>query len=282
MKQQANLEYNEWGQGEPILFIHGAFSNGNTWRKVIPALSKHYRCIVPEWPFGGHRIPLSKQTDLSPTGVAEMIAQFIDSLQLPSVTIIANDTGGAYTQVFAALHPTRVDKLILSNCEGFEVFPPPKFKSLGSSVKIPGYTYLMGQLFKIKSFLKKPAAFGLLSNSLSGQDLQQLYVKNFIQNGKIRSNFKSLATAWHPKYTLMAAQKLIQFNKPVLVLWGQDDKELFPVALGKRIAAIFPSSEFIEIPCSMTYIQEDQPQQMALYILKFLEGKAKLQMSDNH
>jgi pimeloyl-ACP methyl ester carboxylesterase len=282
MKQQANLEYNEWGQGEPILFIHGAFSNGNTWRKVIPALSKHYRCIVPEWPFGGHRIPVSKQTDLSPTGVAEIIAQFINSLQLPSVTIIANDTGGAYAQVFAALHPTRVDKLILSNCEGFEVFPPQKFKSLGNSVKIPGYTYLMGQLFRIKSFLKKPITFGLLSNSLSGQDLQDLYVKNFIQNSKVRANFKSLAIAWHPKYTLMAAQKLSEFKKPVLVLWGQDDKALFPVALGKRIAAIFPSSEFIEIPRSMTYIQEDQPQQMVLHILKFLEGKAKLQMSDNY
>lgn len=273
MKQQANIEYNEWGQGDAIIFIHGAFSNGNTWRKVIPELSKHYRCIVPEWPFGGHSLPLGNQSDVSPTGIAALIAKFTEALGLASVIIIANDTGGAYAQVFTSIYPEKVKRLILSNCEGFEVFPPKKFQSLGQLVKVPGYTYLMGQLFKIKSFLKTSATFGLLSNSLSKHELYDLYVKNFSKNKLIRKDFKRLAMGWHPKYTLMAAEKLTKYKQPVLVLWGSNDTQLFPVALGKRIAAIFPSAQFIEITDSLTYIQEDQPREMVINIMNFLTSK---------
>ena len=267
---QNTLEYQEKGKGQAIIFIHGAFSNQHTWRKIIPELSKHYRCITPNWPFGAHKQPLSGQTDLSPKGVTALIHEFIEALHLEKVVLVANDTGGAYAQIFASKYQKKVAKLILSNCEGLEVFPPKKFSSLPKMVKLPGYTHLIAQAFKLKPFLKTPTTFGLLSNSLSKEELFDLYAKNFSQHKSIRRDFKKLAIGWHPKHTQEAAIKLKNFESPVLVMWGGEDVKLFPVTLGKRITSIFPNAQFVEIPNSLTYIQEDQPKAMVQEIAKFL------------
>jgi pimeloyl-ACP methyl ester carboxylesterase len=264
------LEYADHGKGETLLFIHGTFANGNTWRKIIPALSKFFRCIVPDWPLGGHRIAVDDTADLSSYGIADLVLNFLDALKLTEVIIVANDTGGAYAQVFTAKYPERVKKLILSNCEGLEIFPPEKFKLLQSLVKIPGYTYLMSCVFRSRSFLKRPEAFGLLSHTLTGGEIFELYVQNFVLNKLIRKNFKKLVAGWNPKYTIEAAYTLATFKNPVLIIWGRDDKELFPLALGERISAIFPNSTFEVIDSSLTYVQEDQPEKVIHLISKFV------------
>ncbi len=103
---------------------------------MIPELSKNFRCIVPEWPFGGHKIPIANKLDFSPNGIADLIAEFLSAIDLEDVIIVANDTGRACAQVFTAKYGKEVSHLILSNCEGFEIFPPKKFKSLQSMVKV--------------------------------------------------------------------------------------------------------------------------------------------------
>ncbi|QKX05110.1 alpha/beta hydrolase [Aquimarina sp. TRL1] len=263
------LEYKEVGQGIPMLFIHGAFSSGNTWRKVIPALASHFRCIIPEWPLGGHKIPVTNNMNLDPEGVADIISAVLEALSINKTILIANDTGGAYAQVFAAQCPQKVIALVLSNCEGFEVFPPKKFASLKTMVKVPGYMWIMAKLFSYKPSLKWDMAFGLLSHQLTKEELYEYYVKNFSENKHIRENFKRLALGWDPKYTLNAAEKLKDFKKPVLLLWGMDDTVLFPVELGKRIASIFPNATFIAVDKAMTYVQEDDPDTFIEGILSF-------------
>ena len=265
------IEYQDLGKGKPIVFIHGAFSSGKTWRKVIPELSENFRCIVPEWPFGGHKIPIANKLDFSPNGIADLVAGFLRALELGDVIIVANDTGGAYAQVFTAKYGRKVSHLILSNCEGFEIFPPKKFKSLQSMVKVPGYLWLLSKVFSFKPSLKWDMTFGLLSHSLSKEELFDFYVKHFVENALIRNDFKELAIEWHPKYTENAAKELDAFDKPVLILWGIDDSELFPIELGKRLNAIFSNSTFVEIEKSKTYVQEDRPQDFVANIERFAE-----------
>lgn len=268
------IEYQEFGKGHPLIFIHGAFSSGNTWRKVLPELSNYFHCIVPEWPFGGHKIPISTKLDFSPTGIADLINDLLKALNLKNVIIIANDTGGAYAQVFTAKYREKVSHLILSNCEAFEVFPPKKFQSLKSMVKVPGYLWLLAKVFKYKPALKWNITFGLLSHHLKKEEISKFYVKHFVKNKLIRNDFKKLAIEWHPKYTEKSAKELVGFKKPVLILWGMDDKELFPVELGKRLKSIFQNSTFFEISNSLTYVQEDNPREFIEHIIKFAKENA--------
>ena len=92
------LEYRERGSGPPVVFVHGAAVNGDLWRKVAPELAGNSRCIVPDLPLGGHSIPLNDGPDLSLFGAADVLASFLDALELTDVALVANDTGGAISQ----------------------------------------------------------------------------------------------------------------------------------------------------------------------------------------
>lgn len=264
------IKYGDYGDGEVIVFLHGTLSNGNTWRKVIPTLSKQFRCIVPDLPLGGHTIPLKTTADLSPYGIAHIIHQFLQALQLQRVILLGNDTGGAYAQIFTMLYPSAVTKLILINTDAFEIFPPKSFDLLKSGVDIPGFTWLMAQLFKVKPALKSSMILGLLSYRVTKEELYELYVRHFISQSGVRADFTKVVKGWSNSYTHEAAEKLTHFHKPVLVLWGADDEKLFPLELGKRVASIFSNASFKAVDHSLTYVQEDQPELFTHELLHFL------------
>jgi pimeloyl-ACP methyl ester carboxylesterase len=100
-----------------LLFVHGLWVNGDLWRKVIPHLASRYRCITPDWPFGAHAFPLQPDADLSPSGIGDLIAAFCEALDLQDVTIIANDTGVAFAQLFVACHCDKLSRLVLDACK---------------------------------------------------------------------------------------------------------------------------------------------------------------------
>lgn len=267
------IRYKDQGTGQTIVFLHGALSNGNTWRKVIPILSKQFRCIVPDLPLGGHALALDAKADLTPTGIALIFKQFLDRLGLNDIVLVGNDTGGAYAQVFTMLYPEKVSRLTLSNTDAFEVFPPKQFSLLKVGVNIPGVTFFMSQLFKIKPLLKTPLVLGLLSHTLSKEELYDLYIRNFVQHKGVRADFAKVVKGWSSHYTIQAAEKLSFFNKPVLIIWGADDKKLFPIELGRRVCAIFPNAKFELVENSLTYVQEDQPEEFSRKLIAFIETR---------
>src|SRR5438874_10453979 len=96
--EQGTIRYRERGTGEPIVFVHGLLVNGDLWRKVVPELANDFRCITPDWPLGSHEVPMSHEADLTPTGLAKLIADFLAALALENVTLVGNDSGGALSQ----------------------------------------------------------------------------------------------------------------------------------------------------------------------------------------
>ena len=75
---QGVVRYRERGKGRSILFIHGFVTNGDLWRKVVPGLSGQYRCITPDWPLGSHSVAMDPGADLSPSGLVDLIAEFLE------------------------------------------------------------------------------------------------------------------------------------------------------------------------------------------------------------
>ncbi|MEO1440710.1 MAG: alpha/beta hydrolase [Chloroflexota bacterium] len=264
------LVYQESGSGPPIIFLHGVLSNANTWRKIIPQLAENYRCIVPTLPLGAHTVPIYAQEPITGLVIAAMLEDMVDHLQLDHFTLIGNDTGGAYAQIYTAQYPTRVSHLILTNCDAFDVFPPPVFASLQSAIKIPWVQHAMALTFHSAWFSKSKYVLGRLSKTLDGQTIQQQYLQTFMQYRHVRNDFKQAVLGWEPHHTLEAAEALVTFTNPVLVLWGEADTDLFPMALGQRIAGIFPNARLITVPEALTYIQEDAPEAFVKHIRHFL------------
>ena len=98
------------GSGEPIVFAHGALVNANLWRKVVPRLAPDFRCVTLDLPLGSHELAMP-QADLSPTGLADLIADAIGVLGLEQPTLVGNDSGGALSQIAVSRHPDLVSRL---------------------------------------------------------------------------------------------------------------------------------------------------------------------------
>src|ERR1700761_7576939 len=112
--------------GRPVVFVHGYMMAGDLWRRVSQRLAEvGLRCIAPTWPLGAHPQPLRPGADRTITGVAAIVAETLDALDLEDVVLVGNDTGGVVTQLAAVHHPERLGALVLTSCDAFEHFPPP-------------------------------------------------------------------------------------------------------------------------------------------------------------
>src|SRR5688572_13474022 len=96
---QGTIRYRDVGEGPVLVFVHGLLVSGSLWRKVTPLLAGRFRCIAPDWPLGAHEVALDDGADLSPAGVAQLIADFLEALDLRDVTLVGNDSGGALCQL---------------------------------------------------------------------------------------------------------------------------------------------------------------------------------------
>ena len=265
---QGTITYRERGTGEPIVFVHGALVNADLWRKVVPELAKDFRCIAPDLPLGSHTQALPADADLSPTGAAKLIADFIESLGLENVTLVGNDTGGALCQLVVTRHPKGVGRLVLTNCDAYDKFPPSIFKALFWAARIPGFVSALGQPMRSAAVRNSPLAYGWLSKRGIPADISDGYVRPLLRDAAIRRDTTKLLKGVSPRYTQEAAQHFKEFDKPVLVAWGTE-KAFFPTEYGERLARDFPHGRFERIDDSYTFVAEDQPERLSQLIAEF-------------
>jgi pimeloyl-ACP methyl ester carboxylesterase len=263
------IRYRERGEGAPVVFVHGLLVNGDLWRGVVPAVAAAgYRCLTPDWPLGAHEIPVP-DADLSPPGVAALIAGFLEALDLTGVTVVANDTGGALTQILMAEHPERVGRVVLTPCDAFERFFPQPFAPLPRLVRVPGLTWALVQSMRWRALQRLPIAFGWVAKRPVPRDIADSYLLPSRRDPAIRRDVRRFLAGVHRRHTLAAAERLGAFDKDVLLVWAREDK-LFPVSLAQRLAGVLPRATVELVDDSYTFIPEDQPAVLAARVVAFL------------
>src|SRR5581483_4851118 len=97
------------GPGPVVVPLHGLLMDASLWDGVVADLSADHRCVVPTLPLGAHRLPADPGADLSLPGIAGLVAEFLERLDLRDVTLVGNDTGGALVQLLMAGDPATAD-----------------------------------------------------------------------------------------------------------------------------------------------------------------------------
>ncbi len=95
------ISFIDIGTGPAALFVHGVGTNAYLWRNVIGSLAGSRRCLAIDLPLHG-QTPVAPGQDLSVAAMASVLEDFCDAVGLASIDLVANDTGGAVAQVFAA------------------------------------------------------------------------------------------------------------------------------------------------------------------------------------
>lgn len=264
---QGPVRVYERGQGPSIVFVHGLVANAAAWRRVVPALAHEHRCITADWPFGSHYEPQRGDADLTPAGLARTIADTIAALGLDDVTLVGNDGGGMLSQLVAVNHPERIGRLVLTPCDAYENFPPRMFDYLCWAARVPGALALLAQALRLRAVRRLPNAYGWLSHTRIPDEVLGHYTAP-LRNRGVRHDTTKFLRAVDNRYTLDAARRFSEFDRPVLVAWAADDR-FFPLAHAHRFAADFPNARLELIADSRTYVAEDQPERLAELIRAF-------------
>jgi pimeloyl-ACP methyl ester carboxylesterase len=263
---QGTVRYADEGTGPPIVFVHGALVDGRLWAPVVERLDG-FRRIVPDLPLGSHRLPMP-DADLRPAGIARLIADLLGALDLSDVTLVGNDTGGALCQLVVTNHPARVGRLVLTNCDAFDHFPPPEFRGLILTARARLLTAAL-QPMRVPALRRLPLAYGRLAHNLS-DDLLAAWVEPFLTDGGVRRDTRRVFAGIDRTLLLDTAARLHDFEKPVLIAWGLDDP-FFPLEHAHRLAAIFPDARVVEVPGSRAFMSLDQPERLAALIREHAE-----------
>lgn len=266
------IEYRERGSGPPVVFVHGLLVNADLWRNVVPVVADAgYRSLSPDWPLGSHRTPMSPAADLSPPGVARLIADFLDALDLTDVTIVANDTGGALTQLLMTEHPERLARVVLTPCDALDYFFPPGFAPLTKLAAVPGFVWLLGKLLRVPSVQRSSLAFGMTARRPIPAEVLDSYTAPSGSSSGVRRDLRRFLRGVHRRHTLAAAELLPGFAKPVLLV-GADADRVFPARLADRLEQLLPDTRRVVVADSYTFVPEDQPAELARLVVDFLRS----------
>jgi pimeloyl-ACP methyl ester carboxylesterase len=246
----------------PVLFVHPFLMDGTLWSGVADLLAaRGVRSYAPDWPLGSHRSPVKPGTDQSPRGVAGQILRFMEALDLRDVTLVGGDTGGALCQFLLDTDPSRVGRVVLTNCDAFDTFPPFPFNVMFSLLKGELRMKINLQPMRWRAFRHSPAGLGLLANELDPAQTRA-WVEPSLSSKAIRKDAVDFLRAAKPKDLLDVSSRLGRFGGPVTIVWGTADRA-FRTELGRRLQHAFADAQFVEVPEAKTLVPLDAPEQLA-------------------
>ena len=263
---QGTIRYHEAGEGKPVVFVHGYLVDHRLWDGVVDRLSDRCRCIAPDWPLAAHEVAMNPAADLSPTGLARLIADFLTKLELEDVTIVGNDSGGAISQVLATTHPDRIGRLVLTNCDTHENFPPGPFKLMPPLAKLPGGMFAISLPFRIPAVTR--AAFAPFAKTKIPKDLIASWMAPAKSDSAVLRDAGKVTAGMNKRYTLEAAEKLHSSQLPIRLLWAPADR-VFPISYAERLAGEAGNATLVKIEDAKTFVSLDQPERVANEIAEF-------------
>ena len=264
------IEYQDTGDGPVLVLLHGLMMDASLWDGAIAELSADYRCVAPTLPLGAHRQAMHADADLSLPGIARLVAEFLDRLDLQDVTLVGNDTGGALVQLLMCDGAARVGRVVLASCDAFDNFPPGLTgRTLVLAGKLPPRMFgLFMQQMRLRPLRRLPLAFGWLTRH--GDAATARWMRPVLEQPAIRRDaVRTLRAAGADTRLLVsAAECLPGFDRPALIVWAREDR-VMPPEHGRRLAGLLPDARLAEIEDSYTLIPLDQPARLAQVIREF-------------
>ncbi len=262
------------GDGEPVLLLHGDPTWGYLWRRFIPAIAEHRRCIVPDQMGMGKSGTPPEPNPYRLRHHIDNLEALVLRLELHDLTLVLHDWGGPVGLGMATRHPHRVKRLVLMNTWAFAPWPAGPFPRLIEIIRSD-----RGEKFVLeKNGYLEPALVGTTHHpeKLTGTTM-----------GAYRAPFPTPASrrallCWSrdipvretdPSYAEMKRieRALPHFNgRPILLVWGMRDPVLTESVL-RLWQQIYPHALTQQIEDASHFLQEDAPDLVVSFVEEFLD-----------
>lgn len=245
-----NIRTMRGGEGETLLFLHGA-SGAGAWLPFMESLSKKFDVIVPEHPgFGGSDDPdwLHSIGDL-----AYFYLDLIDAMGLGAVHLVGTSLGGWIAAEMAVRDSSVMRTLTL-------VAP--------AGINVPGVN--RGDLFlwspeeTARNLFHDPAWAERMPQP-ANDDEMMVALKNRMTTAKL---------TWSPRLHNPDLPKwLHRVKAPTLIVWGDDDK-LLPAEIGPAYRDLIPNAS-LEIISACGHLPHlEKHEEFTAKTVAFIQGAA--------
>lgn len=275
--KSGRIAYVEQGEGPAALFIHGVPLNGFHWRHVMARLRTKRRCIAIDLMGLGYT-EIAPDKDVSFTAQAHMIAEVIDALGLGTVDLIANDSGGAIAQIFAAHYPERLASLTLTNCDVHDGWPPPQVKPVIERARAGTLAQIFQpmlddpELAYARHVRGEPVPLfrAYADPSVLTADVVRLYLAPPLSSPQRIDAFQRYWLAFDNSHTVAIHGALKRLQVPTLIVWALDDF-FFDVKWAHWLKDTIPGARrVVTVRDARLFFAEDRPDALAAPLEEFL------------
>ena len=259
-----------YGDGDPILCLHGLGANLFSWRHFITPFSQNNRLILVDFK-GSGKSPKPRDTHYSIEEKADEIYNLILEQDLTNLTLMGNSLGGAVALLLAIRlgenNPGRLSKLVLID-------------SAGDKKYVPGHLKLLRSIFGVSIMYLTP------SKLAARMTLRMCYFDSkLITKEQVEAYAAPIASPGGRHALLQTARRCIPANAddliakvsgitvPTLILWGRED-QVIPLKVGELLHQLIPKSRLVIIERCGHVPQEEKPTETIALISEFLTTTA--------
>lgn len=266
---QANnlrLHYQEVGQGDPILLLHGFPTSSHLYRDILPELAKTHRAIALDLPgYGLSDKPLDAKYDY--TFYANTLSAFLDALGIEKTHLVVHDLGGPAGLYWAVENPSRVDRIAILNTL---VFPEVHWTVTAFllALRTPGLRSLLTSPKGIVATMK----LGVVHKDRLNRQTLTPYTAPFETKPAQKALIKAgggLGIGGLAKI----AKKLPELDVPLRLIYGKKDRVLPDVAKTmRRLQELRPDANLTALENCGHFLQEDAPGELSTLLSDFFTG----------
>jgi pimeloyl-ACP methyl ester carboxylesterase len=264
------------GEGPAALFVHGVFTNAVFWRNVLVEARSRRRCVAIDLPAHG-QTRTNQSWDLSLDGLAKALAALCDAIDVGPVDLVANDTGGAVAQIFAATNPHRLRSITLTNCDTQGNIPPADFAPVVDLARNGKLAEIVARLATDFDLARSDAGFG--SGYERPEDLPDevlyAYLAPLAESDLRAGELERCVTGIGPGPLLAIEPQLRQLETPTLLVWGTGDK-FFDLSQARWLRDTIPGvTEIVEIEGGKLFFPDERAAELVPHLARHWKAQAE-------
>jgi pimeloyl-ACP methyl ester carboxylesterase len=250
------LAYETYGEGYPLLILHGLFGSSENWQTLSKQFARCYHVIALDLRNHGH----SPHTNVFNYAVmAEDLREFMQAHSISSAYVLGHSMGGKVAMQFALTWPERVAKLVVVD--------------IAPRASPPDLEYIFQALLSLdlRIFRTRKEIDHALAKRIPDESLRGFLLKNVTRNKDGKFEWEIDLRAIHDNYPEInrGIEARTGFDKPVLFIRGERSDYVTERDTG-MIHRLFPYSKIVTVPGVGHWVHAEARRRFARIVVAFL------------
>ncbi|MBL7796034.1 MAG: alpha/beta fold hydrolase [Saprospiraceae bacterium] len=245
----------EFGQGSPVVILHGLFGFSDNWQTIAKALADHHLVITPDLRNHGRspHVPTHTYPEM-----ADDLKVFLEQHWVFKTALVGHSMGGKVAMQFALHHPDIVERLVVVD--------------IAPGLATDNHAHIFRALLDLdlSRIATRQEAEAWLEPRVPDFGTRQFLLKNITRNADGTFAWKmNLPVLWGAYPDILAGVQGEPFDKPTLFIRGSRSNyvqdEDFPL-----IRRMFPQAQVVTIEGAGHWVHADKPTELLVLVREFL------------